>query len=457
MEIARLAFYLLSYIAARAEKQACYAASARSCRVRKRRWLAVALLTASAALPLATVFGTAGCTQHARYEHTFSPSPSGRLVASVLSTTTALAVPTEGIPLTESATLRIRRSDGGILMNLRLAGTVGEDGPSGGEIAWSGDEKYIACWVLGALWIIDVPARSKHQIEADEIGSIRWQSNSSLVFVENHWGWSETHPEQRVYSLSLPQFKRTLLLSAHAKLPFPRFVSAYCNQLSARAEFFIYYSEGLLRVASVKDGGLLAEFPIGDQPDYWWWNEGSNACLLSTGSMDRVWFYDRQEDSLKEITAQLQNMSGVELQTPHPPVVGRVWGPDGTWYLVSGIGKRKSGEGTEPKFAAKDWIYLVEDGSAICVQDEIGDDFWNPTLSPTGEFVAVTRRRGSSDQRGGLYVSEIRSDSKRDITLEQPRKVYDDHFTSWFWSPDGAKLFVSGRKGLLSIEKEQMK
>ena len=347
------------------------------------RLVVSALITFS--MPLATF----GCIQPSQTEHAFNPSPSGTFVASLLSSSTDIQIPPEGITLSESARFRLRGRDGTVLTTFALEVVANSLSPRGRQIVWSKDEKYVACRVLGAVWIIDVAANSKRRVGAEGIIALRWQDDSTLVFVRNNSRQSGARSRQIVESLSLPSHEITLLVDVEASLPSLGLISNYCNQLSPLAEYFIHYDKNVLSVTSLKEGTTIAKFPIGHEPDYWWWNEGSNACLLSTGSMDRVWFYDRQQDSLKEITAQLKNITGVELQTPHPPVVGRVWGPDGTWYLVTGIGKRKYGDRTEPRFAAKDWIYHVKEGSAICVQNEIGDDFWNPSLSPTGEFLAL--------------------------------------------------------------------
>lgn len=411
------------------------------------------------ALPLAT----AGCVSSGSIERVYTSSPSGNLVASLLLGSTDISMIAEVRTISESAKFRLRRQDGSILMTLKLNEVSGSSSSGISQIAWSKDEKHVACNALGSVWIIDVSAKTKHRVDGERIIALRWKDNSTLVFLKNHGRQSRrVPPKHSVHALSLPGYEIKLLVEVEASIEDSGLISNYNNQLSPNAEYLVHYDKNVLSVTSVTEGTTIAKFPIGDEPWYWWWNDSSSACVLSGGFEDRTWHYDRQKNSLTEVTTRLKNMSGVLEYVPHPPHVGRVWSANGTWYLVSGIGTRTSADGTGQRAAQKDWMYFVEDESSICVQDEIGDDFWFPSISPSGDFLALTKRSISSNSKRGIYVCSITTDSSQKITFGQPKKIYSGGITSniwsppYFWSSNGEMLFITGNNGLESITKEQM-
>lgn len=420
-------------------------------------------LSVAALLTFTMPIATAGCVSSGSTERVYTSSPSGNLVASLLLGSTDISMIADVKTLSESARFRLRRLDGSILKTLKLKSVGNNLSSRVSQIAWSQDEKHVACNALGSVWIIDVSAQTKHSVDGEGIIALRWKDNSTLVFVKSHGRQSRrVPPKQSVHALSLPGYEIKLLVEVESSIEDSGLISNYNNQLSPNAEYLVHYDENVLSVTSVTSGTTIAKFPIGDEPDYWWWNDSSSACVLSGGFEDRTWHYDRQKNSLTEVTAQLKNMSGVLEYVPHPPHVGRVWSANGTWYLVSGIGTRTNADGTEPRSADKDWIYFVEGGSAICVQDEIGDDFWNPSLSPTGDFLALAKRSIGSNSKRGIYVCSITTDSSQKITFGQPKKIYSGDIASniwsppYFWSSNGEMLFITGNNGLVSINKEQM-
>ena len=309
---------------------------------------------------------------------------------------------------------------------------------------------------------IDVTTKKKNRIESEGIIELRWKNESTLVFIkrgQRQGGLAGSR--YSVYALSLPSFEITLLVEVEAKAspPFESFISNYNNQLSPNAEFFIHYDRIAWSVISIKEGTTIAQFPMGAEPTFWWWNDDSSACLLlsNEGFDHRVWLYDRQKDTLSDLTDQLKNMSGVEEETPRPPYEGRVWSADGTWYLVTGVGISTNADGTEPRLIDKDWICPVDNGSSICVQDEMGDDFRRPSLSPAGGFLAIAKGQNYFDSSGGLFVCSIKIDSNRKVTFGQPKKVHSGgRATYFFWSPDGETLFIRDKNKFISINKEQM-
>lgn len=63
---------------------------------------------AAAAFVLVLSLGLAGCISMGKYEHSYTPSPTGNLMASYVSSSADWLVPTEGIALASSIELRLR-------------------------------------------------------------------------------------------------------------------------------------------------------------------------------------------------------------------------------------------------------------------------------------------------------------------------------------------------------------
>lgn len=410
---------------------------------------------AAAAFVLVLSLGLAGCISMGKYEHSYTPSPTGNLMASYVSSSADWLVPTEGIALASSIRLRLRGE--AVLMEYALpVSTLGVRWPL---IVWSPSEKYIACKVEDTLWIIDIKKRKKYRLDVEPDVSIRWRNDLELVFAIGKYRSEDTHyrKAQLVYSVSIPSLQKQLVFAGEADLSFGSLVSPYINQLSPKAELFIYYTGSTIRIIDLESGAAIDEFAIPEKPQFFWWDNRSETCLISAGEDSRLWLYDKKRGKLSDVTPNLKTMEGVGQRIPSPPYEVRVWHPSGTWYLVSGFGTQHGAQDADLIHLAKDWLIPTNDQPPICIQDEIGYDFVQPVLSPTGEAIVVSdKRENISGAQGRLYFVPVRLDSQQALSLGQPRKFYEGKCIRWFWSDDGQQLFVVGLNGLVLISKGQL-
>lgn len=391
------------------------------------------------------IIASAGCAGAYQNEGGFVASPDGKWVASVFHRSIDIPFTTEGISLYQSVTLRIRRSDGKLHASVLIAKGKELDDINYGHtsLSWSPDSRTVAYRNGTNLSVFDVKTKRSRRL-ADSATACRWVAPSTIMWLS---GWN------KVMRTSISDGKSTVVHTAGKADDFHPGTEDYHNPLSPSGTHLICADAQGIRVIDLKSGSRIAHtVERGFNPSFCWWSDSGNTCLIygfrtfetgrfliktrdisipETGTRDIMYLYQRNEGKFTKLTAGLVALNGKSTRMIRPSAGGRVWSPDGKWFMAGG-GRRL-------------WICHVKPWLTVCIQDSLDPQFARARIAPAGSCIAVVKSKNEFDAAGDLFVIDVSIDPKRGILLKSSKKVARVSLYSWFWSSDGKSIIVFER------------
>ncbi|MFH0954457.1 MAG: hypothetical protein V1873_09030 [Verrucomicrobiota bacterium] len=406
--------------------------------MRARRLASVLWLAGAIAL-------AAGCGGRPNEETGFTPSPSGDRVASHTGLTLDFKLSLGGFAIQRTTRVILRRPDGRILRRVPVYETRKGFASAGSaaDMAWSPDGSLLGVRSPDELLVVDARSGRKRSLARD-VAAFRWVSPSDIVFATG----TEFSRSCAVCRLSLPDGAVERLFSDAQPHTFHPLTSRYHNPLSPDGARFVYFTTNEVRIVDVPKGRVAHRVAAVLYPSFCWWTDDSRRCLIhglaeeatgkafpeNTAFADTFLLFDRQAGGITNMTANLRALNGERYNPPRPQVPGRVWSPDGSWFVATGASADRT--------ARRDWICAVEPWRVLCVQEAAGAAFSDPVVANRGNRLALFVKNHDFDASGQLYVADVSCAGADAISLSAPRRIAAAPLTQWFWSADGTDVIV---------------
>jgi Tol biopolymer transport system component len=167
--------------------------------------------------------------------------------------------------------------------------------------------------------------------------------------------------------------------------------------------------------------------------------------LESSGLSDRVFYpsWYPNGDQLAVVDARDQVIKRIDLKagtavtvTDHQQVLTGMpsVSPDGKWIAFAG--QKNAGQ---PYDQTKNSIWLVSNLGVLRAVEQAPGQGRTPSWSPDGEWIAFESNRGSSSHSYAAFIINRDGTGLRQVT------GYELDANHPVWSPDGARLAISGR------------
>ncbi len=388
-----------------------------------------------------------------RWEHSYLPSPDGKLVASAYSTSMDLMVPVQPVELRNTVSLKVRDMKGKSILSRSVKKGKESYTVSHGSLhlAWSPDSKRIAYRSGGDLAVAECTTKKTVKLAANAT-SFRWEDSSHIVYVTDG---------SSVIRVSVDGKTSATLFSGKASDEFHASTSLFHNQLSPDVKRFVYMTEQAIRVASLEGEGLPHSESRSLHPSFCWWRDDSSLCLIhglasvktdkqwpqDTALRNTIYLYEPKTGSFADLSGHLQKLNkNWNQQVPRPQAPSRVWSSDGSWFIVMGTVERKRDSMAEMGYTRKNWICRPEPWSALCIQDLVGPEFEYPSIAPAGPFIVMNKAKRPATSDGAWYVMKVTLKGKNGVTISDPVKILPASKEPWFWAADG-KSVISVKRG----------
>jgi len=392
------------------------------------------------------VFTTTGCISNYRSERNFQPSPNGQFVVSDVAHHTSLQIPApEEMELSSKVSVRVRDSKGKELFTVPVAKARQSYQTGYGRVStvWSPDSKMVAYCNQGNLSVVEITS-SKPKELLQSVSSFRWVGTSNLCCISGPSGRGGQLCVNEISSCGEVGASKTFDFTV---LGFNSIASEECRELSPDSRHLVFMDGAQILVQNLKGTTNQAVLQRKLYPGDCWWTDSGDKCLLSGLDTDKttkawpedtafrnvVYLYETKSASLRDISELLRQLNPTNFLNPMPSVEGRIWSPQGNWFLVSGPG---------------DWVCIPEPWSFVCLQKILNPNLRSPKIAPSGSRIAMVSVSTPYAEKGDLFVAEIRVGASGKISVGIPQKIVAGiPAYSWFWSADGKELIVwTGRK-----------
>jgi len=310
---------------------------------------------------------SAGCQSVSRGDLT--PSPDGSVIASIDGVVFDIMGP-EPIHIYRGAylrILRIKQSREPGFTSMQIADKSEYVNRHGG-FYWSPDGRKVAFTTypepLGPearrLWIIDIYAKPKKNLIAENVYSFRWVDDTHIVYVTQDGDVIQAtllddgivSEEKTLFSVGHPvenlrgEYKYTVYCSRYE----------FDNPLSPHADYFVYGNGRDLTIVNLSASTIAKSFQLIGMPIQFWWDDAGRDCVIGVEASDKwtyhYYLYQSEEGTLKKLSGDIKGkFSGESGES------GRVWASSGKQFML--------------KLKYKTWLFDTNSWCAVWMENEI--------------------------------------------------------------------------------------
>lgn len=320
---------------------------------------------------------SAGCQSVSR--QSLTPSPDGSVIASIDRVDFDIMGP-EPIHIYRGAYLRIQRIEQSRepgFTSMQIADKseyVNRQGgfywsPNGREVAFITFPKTVRRPEICRLWIVDIYAKPKKNLIAENVYSFRWVDDNHMVYVTLDGDVIQAtllddgivSEEKTLFSVGHP------VDNYHGEYEYTTYCSRYefDNPLSPHADYFVYGNGRDLRIVNLSTSTIAKSFPLTGMPIKFWWNDAGRDCVIGvevSGKGRDTWkktydyyLYQSEEGTLRKLFGDITDkFSGKGGES------GRVWASGGKQFVLNS---------RYPN--SKTWLFDTDSWLAVWMENEI--------------------------------------------------------------------------------------